>query len=77
MSTPDELAELKHAARRPTTSTGARQTLGQLRMRWGSPKIAGAPVTVEIHTGHGDEVWRRMDDGSKNESALYEMEAAP
>lgn len=59
----------------------ARQTLAQLRKRWGIRAFAEttgvpAPKVLEVEVDHGArvEVWRRADNGTKGESTTYELQ---
>ncbi len=57
---------------------GARQTLAQLRNRWGVRPFDGVPaeVRVDVHHDLGLEIWRRLGDGASGQGTSYELEGS-
>ncbi len=69
--------EEKLAEPTPAASGPARQTLGQLRKRWGA--VFSGPDTVgdRVHVGGmSSEVWVRSGP-TRGDATVYELEAQP
>ncbi len=71
---------LEEKTARPVKSADsiARQTFGQLRKRYGSPKLDGAPPDQIIIVGMSREVWHRatLAGGAAKDSTVYELQGA-
>lgn len=74
------MSDLEGKLSNPTTSSSglARQTLKQLRLRWGSVfdvRNGLSPVEVMVY-GMSHERWTRLD-GAKGEDSVYELQVMP
>lgn len=63
----------QHAVRRNEDDV-ARQTLGQLRDRWGVEEFAGRPDVIAVVAMGRSELWRRAENGTKGEHTTYELQ---
>ncbi len=72
MSSLDE----KMAAPVASSAGRARQTLKQLRTRWGAVDLKdNGQSQVLFHvSGMTFETWKRLEDGSRGEGSVYELE---
>ncbi len=52
----------------------ARQTLGQLRKRWGVQAELERPDVIRVNAMDHVEVWRRAENGTRGESTTYELQ---